>query len=86
MVNPSGSSLGIDTEYGPLVLSKLIYIAAIILATLSPDVREPTPLEAYLCRALAFALCAFGVLVVILTGSVPLTVISSWLSLTCSHR
>lgn len=47
---------------------------AIIIAALSPDVREPTPLESYLCRALALTLCAFGILVVILTGSVPLTV------------
>jgi len=45
----------------------------IIIATLSPDVREPTSLESYLCRALALTLCAFGTLVVILTGSVPMT-------------
>jgi len=45
----------------------------IIIATLSPDVREPTQLESYLCRSLAFTLVAFGVLVVVLTGSVPLT-------------
>lgn len=51
----------------------LIFVA-IIIATLSPDVREPTPLESYLCRSLAFTLVAFGVLVVVLTGSVPLTV------------
>jgi hypothetical protein len=67
--------LALTPSTAVLILSKLTYIAAIILATLSPDVREPTPLEAYLCRALAFALCAFGVLVVILTGSVPLTVL-----------
>jgi len=45
----------------------------IIIASLSPDVREPTPLESYLCRSLALTITAYGVLVVLLTGSVPLT-------------
>lgn len=52
----------------------ILILVAIIIATLSPDVREPTPLESYLCRSLAFTLVAFGVLVIVLTGSVPLTV------------
>jgi ribose/xylose/arabinose/galactoside ABC-type transport system permease subunit len=47
---------------------------AIIIASLSPDVREPTPLESYLCRSLALAITAYGILVVLLTGSVPMTV------------
>jgi len=52
----------------PLVVSPTI-----IIALLSPDVREPTTLEEYFSRSLGIALFTLGVLVVLLTGSVPLT-------------
>jgi hypothetical protein len=84
MVAPSKLAFGVDSEY---VFSMLrTNPTAIIIATLSPDVREPTPLESYLCRALAFTLLAFGFLVVILTGSVPMTVGLHRVSIDSSRR
>jgi hypothetical protein len=80
LVAPSKLAFGVDSEYVFSMLSA--NHTAIIIATLSPDVREPTPLESYLCRALAFTLLAFGFLVVILTGSVPMTVALHLLALT----
>ncbi|CUS13917.1 unnamed protein product [Tuber aestivum] len=50
----------------------LILNPTIIITMLSPDVREPTPLESYLSRSLGFALIAFAILNLLLTGSIPL--------------
>jgi hypothetical protein len=51
----------------------LIVSPTIIIALLSPDVREPTALETYFSRSLGMTLLALGIMVVLLTGSVPLT-------------
>lgn len=53
----------------PLILSPTL-----IITLLSPDVRESTSLEEYLSRSLGLTLVAFSVLLLILTGSIPLTV------------
>jgi len=85
MVDFAGCPFGFDTKYNRPFLRILIFVA-IIIATLSPDVREPTPLESYLCRSLAFTLVAFGILVIVLTGSVPLTVLTNRYNLIVSRR
>ncbi|KAI9864799.1 MAG: hypothetical protein M1813_002569 [Trichoglossum hirsutum] len=51
----------------------LIASPTLIVALLSPDVRNPTPLEDYLARSLGVTLVVLGVLAVLLSGSVPLT-------------
>jgi hypothetical protein len=51
----------------------LIVSPTIIITLLSPDVREPTALETYFSRSLGMTLLALGIMVVLLTGSVPLT-------------
>jgi len=51
----------------------LIVSPTIIITLLSPDVREPTLLEEYFSRSLGMTLLALGVMVILLTGSVPLT-------------
>jgi hypothetical protein len=51
----------------------LIVSPTIIITLLSPEVREPTALETYFCRSLGMALLTLGIMVVLLTGSVPLT-------------
>jgi len=68
----AGAASGVNAQYTPFL--RRILKVAIIIASLSPEVREPTVLESYLCRTLSFTLLAFGLLVVILTGSVPMTV------------
>jgi hypothetical protein len=44
-----------------------------IVALLSPEVREATTLEVYFSRTLGFTLLTLGILTVLLTGSVPLS-------------
>lgn len=50
----------------------LIATPTIIVAMLSPEVREPTQLESYLSRSLGLTLIAFAVLNLLLTGSISL--------------
>ncbi|CAD6447159.1 937683d4-87a0-49f7-8a38-cbb9108e95a1 [Sclerotinia trifoliorum] len=52
----------------PLMLSPTI-----IIALLSPEVRDATLLEEYFSRSLGITLLTLSVLIVVLTGSVPLT-------------
>ncbi|KAG9248387.1 hypothetical protein BJ878DRAFT_488540 [Calycina marina] len=52
----------------PLVVSPTI-----IITLLSPEVREPTVIEEYFARSLGMALFTLGIMIVLLTGSVPLT-------------
>ncbi|KAE8452393.1 hypothetical protein EG329_001093 [Mollisiaceae sp. DMI_Dod_QoI] len=56
-----------------LQATPLIATPTIITTLLNPDVREPTPLEQYLSRSLGITMLALGIMVVLLTGSVPLT-------------
>lgn len=51
----------------------LIATPTMIITLLSPDVREPTVLEEYFSRCLGVTMLTLGVMVVLLTGSVPLT-------------
>jgi len=51
----------------------LIVSPTVIIALLSPEVRESTTLEEYLSRSLGLTLIAFSILLLLLTGSVPLT-------------
>lgn len=44
-----------------------------IVALLSPEVREASTLEVYFSRTLGFTLLTLGMLTVLLTGSVPLS-------------
>lgn len=44
-----------------------------IVALLSPEVREATTLEVYFSRTLGMTLLTLGILTVLLTGSVPLS-------------
>ncbi|KAI9848118.1 MAG: hypothetical protein M1838_000643 [Thelocarpon superellum] len=55
-------------QAGPLIASPTIMITL-----LSPDVREPSPLEEYFSRSLGIALITLALLTVLLTGSIPLT-------------
>ncbi|RPA99370.1 hypothetical protein L873DRAFT_1789712 [Choiromyces venosus 120613-1] len=50
----------------------LIATPTVIITMLSPEVREPTPLETYLSRSLGLTLIAFAILNLLLTGSIPL--------------
>ncbi|KAH6663873.1 hypothetical protein B0J14DRAFT_608725 [Halenospora varia] len=56
-----------------LQAAPLIVSPTIIITMLSPEVREPTDLETYFARSLGITLLALGVMIVLLTGSVPLT-------------
>ncbi|RDW66269.1 hypothetical protein BP6252_09904 [Coleophoma cylindrospora] len=56
-----------------LQAAPLIISPTIIITLLSPEVREPTALEEYFSRALGMSLLALGIIIVLLTGSVPLT-------------
>jgi len=51
----------------------LIISPTIIVAMLSPEVREPSVLEVYFSRSLGFSLITIGVLSLLLTGSIPLS-------------
>ncbi|KAF2496123.1 hypothetical protein BU16DRAFT_526646 [Lophium mytilinum] len=55
-------------QAAPLILSPTI-----IVAMLSPEVRDPSILEVYFSRSLGFSLITIGILAVLLTGSVPLS-------------
>ncbi|KAF2401218.1 hypothetical protein EJ06DRAFT_581402 [Trichodelitschia bisporula] len=52
----------------PMLLSPTL-----LVASLSPEVREATTLEVYLSRSLGLAAITIGALCVLLTGSVPLS-------------
>ncbi|KAF8865457.1 hypothetical protein BDZ45DRAFT_736019 [Acephala macrosclerotiorum] len=56
-----------------LQAAPLIATPTIILTALSPDVREPTPLEEYFSRSLGITMLVLGIMIVLLAGSVPLT-------------
>ncbi|ORX93231.1 hypothetical protein BCR34DRAFT_242939 [Clohesyomyces aquaticus] len=60
---------------GWMALQALPLIASptMIVALLSPEVREASTLEVYFSRMLGFTLITVGVLQVLLTGSVPLS-------------
>ncbi|KAL5114677.1 hypothetical protein ACEQ8H_007410 [Pleosporales sp. CAS-2024a] len=51
----------------------LIASPTMIVALLSPQVREASTLEVYFSRTLGFTLLTLGALTVLLTGSVPLS-------------
>ncbi|KAN0117224.1 hypothetical protein V8E51_003201 [Hyaloscypha variabilis] len=51
----------------------LIVSPTIILALLNVEVREPSDLEEYFSRSLGITMLAVGALVILLSGSVPLT-------------
>ncbi|KAH8598807.1 hypothetical protein B0O99DRAFT_591428 [Bisporella sp. PMI_857] len=51
----------------------LVIYPTIIIALLSPEVREPTAIEEYFAKSLGLSLFTLGILIVLLTGSVPLT-------------
>ncbi|PVH74759.1 hypothetical protein DL98DRAFT_575498 [Cadophora sp. DSE1049] len=63
-----GSAAWLALQAAPLIVSPTI-----IITLLSPDVREATPLEQYFSRSLGLTLLALGIMIVLLTGSVPLT-------------
>ncbi|KAF2740035.1 hypothetical protein EJ04DRAFT_508454 [Polyplosphaeria fusca] len=56
-----------------LQATPLIASPTMIVALLSPEVREASTLEVYFSQCLGFALLTVGVLNVLLTGSVPLS-------------
>ncbi|KAF9740749.1 hypothetical protein PMIN01_00288 [Paraphaeosphaeria minitans] len=56
-----------------LQAAPLIASPTMIMALLSPEVREPSTLEIYFSRQLGLALLAIGALNILLTGSVPLS-------------
>ncbi|TVY18803.1 hypothetical protein LARI1_G001888 [Lachnellula arida] len=56
-----------------LQAAPLIITPTIIITLLSPDVREPTVLEEYFSRSLGMTLFTLGIMIILLTGSVPLT-------------
>ncbi|KAI7083950.1 hypothetical protein KC356_g7150 [Hortaea werneckii] len=51
----------------------LLLTPKLIVSMLAKDARPITDLEAYLSRSLALALLAFALLVILLTGAIPLT-------------
>jgi len=55
-------------QAGPLILSPTMMVTL-----LSPEAREPTVLEEYFSRSLGMTLFTLGIMIVLLTGSVPLT-------------
>jgi len=56
-----------------LQAAPLIVSPTIIVTLLSPEAREPTILEEYFSRSLGITLFTLGIMIVLLTGSVPLT-------------
>lgn len=56
-----------------LQAAPLMTSPTMIVALLSPEVREATTLEVYFSRTLGFTLITLGLLTVLLTGSVPLS-------------
>ncbi|KAH7130604.1 hypothetical protein B0J11DRAFT_523579 [Dendryphion nanum] len=63
-----GTAAWLTLQAAPLIASPTM-----IVALLSPEVREATTLEVYFSRSLGFSLLTIGVLNVLLTGSVPLS-------------
>jgi len=63
-----GSAAWFSLQAMPLLISPTI-----IITLLSPEVREASVIEEYFSRSLGMVLVTLGVLVVLLTGSVPLT-------------
>ncbi|KAL1791900.1 hypothetical protein ACET3X_009651 [Alternaria dauci] len=63
-----GTAAWLATQAAPLIASPTM-----IVALLSPEVREASTLEVYFSRSLGFSLIALGILTVLLTGSVPLS-------------
>jgi len=63
-----GTAAWLATQAAPLIASPTM-----IVALLSPEVREATTLEVYFSRTLGFTLITLGILTVLLTGSVPLS-------------
>ncbi|KAH8808338.1 hypothetical protein F5884DRAFT_857876 [Xylogone sp. PMI_703] len=51
----------------------LIAMPTVIIAMLSPEIREASALEEYLSRGLGLNLLVVGILVIVLTGVIPLT-------------
>jgi len=56
-----------------LQATPLIISPTMIVAMLSPEVREASELEVYFSRSLGLALITLGILNILLTGSVPLS-------------
>ncbi|KAF2639809.1 hypothetical protein P280DRAFT_470422 [Massarina eburnea CBS 473.64] len=56
-----------------LQAAPLIASPTMIVALLSPEVRDASTLEVYFSRSVGFALLTIGALQVLLTGSVPLS-------------
>lgn len=63
----------LSTAWMTLEALPLITSPTIVLALLSPEIRSSTAIEEYLSRSLGFTLIAFGMLNLLLTGSIPLT-------------
>ncbi|KAL6708433.1 hypothetical protein ACN47E_002696 [Coniothyrium glycines] len=63
-----GTAAWLATQAVPLISSPTM-----IVALLSPEVREATTLEVYFSRTLGMTLITLGILTVLLTGSVPLS-------------
>ncbi|EAT85468.1 hypothetical protein HBI56_135080 [Parastagonospora nodorum] len=63
-----GTAAWLATQAAPLIASPTM-----IVALLSPEVREASTLEVYFSRTLGFTLLTLGALTVLLTGSVPLS-------------
>ncbi|KAI4278344.1 MAG: hypothetical protein L6R38_005279 [Xanthoria sp. 2 TBL-2021] len=51
----------------------LMMFPKLIITALSTEARKPTVLEEYLCRSLAFTLFTLAILIVLLTGTIPLS-------------
>jgi len=56
-----------------LQAAPLIVSPTMIVAMLSPEVREASALEVYFSRSLGLTLITLGVMTILLTGSVPLS-------------
>jgi len=63
-----GTAGWLTLQAAPLIISPTI-----IVTLLSPQAREPSVIEEYFSRSLGMALFTLGIIVVLLTGSVPLT-------------
>ncbi|KAK8250742.1 hypothetical protein HDK77DRAFT_439180 [Phyllosticta capitalensis] len=63
-----GTAAWLGLQAAPLILSPTL-----IVALLSPTVRDPTPLEVYFSRSVGFALITLAILTLLLSGSVPLS-------------
>ncbi|ODQ53002.1 hypothetical protein SAICODRAFT_30408 [Saitoella complicata NRRL Y-17804] len=59
--------------WGALQSLPLLASPTMIVTLLSPEIREPSPLEIYLTRGLGLTLLSFSILSLLLTGAIPLT-------------